>query len=487
MRRPQDQQAAQPGPTAAKPAKRVRAVAVVEFLPGGGVRLVPVALWIDGKYQDASLYMANPEPFALEPGTVYEGQNYGETAGTFVVNMPKQSNAGWIGDGRWTPRRAMDAQLAAEAAKQPKPKSKEGKAIFTSGSDEGPPVLRRPGADQGSPADKSSSPQPTAQQQPSSAPPAASQPQPSPATTASDSASGRPTLHRPSDQPDSASVPAPASTAQQSSAPTVDDGDPDRPVFRKPSAPPQNANASTAGSTPSGGASPDANDPDRPVLSRGGTPSTTAKTTVPKTTAPKTTPSKASVPSAPATSTGAKTASERSLAAISDAGKYENRPLIYGTTPEREQQLAQPMLDLALADIRTFGKKYTSSPQLPKNAVIKDYDLRFFDLDFSNSPTVVLTAKLPMGMTGSRPFFYYATVVARLDINGDPVKVFSSVTDTTHLDVFPRLELIDALDANGNGRGDLLFRQYSDTGINYGLYRVFPYNMEKVFEGGSSL
>src|SRR5262249_53905433 len=160
----------------------------------------------------------------------------------------------------------------------------------------------------------------------------------------------------------------------------------------------------------------------------------------------------------------------RSLVAISDAVTYENRPLIYATTPERQQQLAQPMLEMALAEVRSFAKKYTSSPQLPKNTVISDYDLRFFDLDFSNSPTLVLTANLPMGMTGSRPFFYYATVVARLDINGDPVKAFSSVTDTTHLDVFPRLELIDALDANATGRGDLLFRQYSDTGINYGLY-----------------
>ena len=130
---------------------------------------------------------------------------------------------------------------------------------------------------------------------------------------------------------------------------------------------------------------------------------------------------------------------------------------------------------MTLADIRAYAAKHPTSPQLPKNLAIKDYDLRFFDLDFSNSATLVLTAKLPIPTAGSRPFVYYATFfVAHLDINGEPVKVFSSVTDTTHLDVFPRLELIDALDADANGRGDLLFRQYSDAGINYGLYRVFP-------------
>ena len=52
---------------------------------------------------------------------------------------------------------------------------------------------------------------------------------------------------------------------------------------------------------------------------------------------------------------------------------------------------------------------------------------------------------------------------------------------------FRAYELIDALDADANGRGDLLFRQYSDVGISYGLYRVSAYQIEKIFEGGSSL
>ena len=79
------------------------------------------------------------------------------------------------------------------------------------------------------------------------------------------------------------------------------------------------------------------------------------------------------------------------------------------------------------------------------------------------------------------------TIVARVDINDQAQKIFSSVTDTRHLDAFPRMELIDALDADANGRGDLLFRQYSDIGISYGIYRVSPYQIEKIFEGGSAL
>lgn len=467
LRRPHEEQpTAPPAPTPKK--SKARAIGVVEFLSGGGIRLVPVALWWEGKYYDASLYEANPAPLAVEPGTVYQALNDGEPAGTFVVSMPKLSNAGWIGDGRWSPYRPMDAKLAAEAAKQPRPK--EGKAIFTSGSDEGPPVLRRP-ADENS-GDKSSAPVPAAPAQPSPGTQPASSSSTTtsePSTTTSDSANGRPTLHRPNDQPE----PTPVATAQQASSPSIDDSD--RPILRKPSEPPQNATSAAPGAS-----SPavDENDPNRPLLTRGEKPPASQP-------APKFPVSGSATPAH--TAAAKKSSAPRSFAAISDAAKFETRSLVYTTTPERQQQLAQSMLDLALTGMRGFAKKYTSSPPLPKDAVIKDYDLRFFDLDFSNSPTLVLTAKLPIPTAGSKPFIYYATVVARLDINGDPVKVFNSVTDTTHLDVFPRLELVDALDADGNGRGDLLFRQYSDRTINYGLYRVFPYNMEKVFEGGSSV
>ena len=57
------------------------------------------------------------------------------------------------------------------------------------------------------------------------------------------------------------------------------------------------------------------------------------------------------------------------------------------------------------------------------------------------------------------------------------------MTDTRHLDAYPRYELIDALDADANGRGDLLFRQYSDVGITYWLYRVSAYQIEKDLRG----
>ncbi len=165
------------------------------------------------------------------------------------------------------------------------------------------------------------------------------------------------------------------------------------------------------------------------------------------------------------------------------------RSLLYAMGASERVDRSQEMGALAMDDIRKFIAQ-RKTPALPKAATITDYDLRGFDLDYTNSPTLVFTAKLPVAGTKALrggDFNYYVTVVAREDINGAPIKIFSSVTDSNHLDAFSRMEIIDAVDADANGRGDLLFRQYSDTGISYGLYRVYPYQMQKIFEGGSGI
>ena len=179
----------------------------------------------------------------------------------------------------------------------------------------------------------------------------------------------------------------------------------------------------------------------------------------------------------------------RSYPAISDAGVYETRSLLYSLSPAERTNKSEQLRAMAVDEVAKFVAK-RKTPALPKGATITSYDLRAYDLDFSNSPTFVLTAELPVeGAKALRggEFDYYVTVVAREDINGNPIKIFSEVSDSNHLDAFPRMEMVDAVDADANGRGDLLFRQYSDVGISYGLYRVYPYDMEKVFEGGSSL
>ena len=155
------QERAQPPRTSGtvKKAKRgPRAIAVVEFLPDGGMRLVPIALWMDGRYYDASLYGANPVPMAVQPETVYEAQSFGEPTGTFTIAEPKQVKGNWVADGSWIPHSAMDEKLAADAAKAAAEKKNNASKVVLTGDDgSGRPVLKRA---PGSGGDSGSSTQP---------------------------------------------------------------------------------------------------------------------------------------------------------------------------------------------------------------------------------------------------------------------------------------------------------------------------------------
>jgi hypothetical protein len=475
---------AQQGPPRAstsstKKAKRgPRAIAVVEFLPGGAMRLVPITIWIDGHYYDASLYAANPAPMAVEPQTVYEAESFGEPTGTFTISMPRQVNGMWMADGTWRPHLAMDEQMAAKAAKdaQGKPKANPSKAVFSEPTDDTRPVLKRaPGSGGDSPSSGQTSQSGGASGSSSST------------SSSAPADPDRPVMKRPPS--DSSSKPTMGSADDASSGSTskaqsptlTDDHDSDRPVMKRSStssssAPADSGSDSRSMTMTQAAASSNDNDPNRPVLSRGAKtkPQVAGDLASGKTDGPFT-----------ANMKGA-----RAYPAISDASSYQGRPLLYNMSPGERQTQADQTLALALNEIRNFAAKH-NGPAIPKTAAITDYDVRAFDLDYSSSPTIVLTAKLPVTATakGQAPgeIVYFATIVARVDINNQPQKIFSSVTDSKHLDAYPRMELIDAVDADANGRADLLFRQYSDVGINYGLYRISPYQMEKIFEGGSGL
>ncbi len=463
--KPTDQDQQQAKKQDKKTKRGPRAIALVEFLPGGGTRLVPIALWIDGHFYDASLYGANPEPMALQPETLYQALAYGEPAGWFTVTTPRDVDGNWVAEGQWKPETPLEARIAQQAAKQPKPK---GQDVLS--DDPGRPVLRRPGA--------SDTASPSAGQSGAPASNSGGNSTPSGGAGSTANSNAPPKSDDDPDRPTLKASPPSSSSAPSNAKPTLGDNT-------------QQAKARPPASNTPPAASPDEDDPNRPVLRRGRpaeqpAPAATASSdaNVGKTASP------AAAGGAAVPGTSAKpTQAPRAYAAISDAGNYETRSLLYGMATNERQSLGEPMSRMAMDEVRKYAGKH-NGPALPKTAAITDYDLHGFDLDYSNSPTLVLSAKLavaPAKDTHGGEFDYFVTVVAKVDLNGTPQKIFSVVSDTNHLDAYPRMQIIDAVDADANGRGDLLFRQYSDTGISYALFRVFPYQMEKIFEGGAGM
>ena len=79
---------------------------------------------------------------------------------------------------------------------------------------------------------------------------------------------------------------------------------------------------------------------------------------------------------------------------------------------------------------------------------------------------------------------FWITAVARENYNGDLFKLETWPTDSKHLDAYPRMELIDALDATGDGRGELLFRAVSDLGRSFMISRPSADRLVTLYDSG---
>jgi hypothetical protein len=164
------------------------------------------------------------------------------------------------------------------------------------------------------------------------------------------------------------------------------------------------------------------------------------------------------------------------MVAVSDEYGAEPRSYAFQLKPDEEKSYRAGLQKLASGDI----SKYQKTPTRP--VILNDITFRWFDLNGNNAPILILSASSGEGRKKT-----YITEVARAEIDNNVRKLFSSVTDTDHLDVYPRLELIDAVDADGDGRGDLLFRAYDDSGSRYVLYHVAPDSLNLLFDGARAI
>jgi hypothetical protein len=446
-----------------KPAsvKGPRALGLVQLSPKGKARIIPIAIMMDGKFYDAGSYKAAPVPMALDFGIVYEGFRTGVSQGVFTITQPGQLNHVWIAEGTWTP--------AGERV--PEKYKKYSAPVIADEDNNGPPVLhRRSGSDSNSGSDSKDKDKDKDQQKPATPP--------APPTAASPAGAPTPPDAKAPATPETAKTPAPPETPK--AAPSASDEpieDPNRPRLRR--------------------GKPDSSTHHEPFTTFDALTDTASAGTASGTS------SAAGKPGAnPGKDSAAALPQIIFIPAISDAGGPDPRPYSYDVKPAEEAIYRNKMLDLATTQLRAQASAATkeaaptpkkasaskssgkSAGKLPKLA-FDDVSLRIFDLSSSNEPVLVLSAKThpPSGATGSFEEPKEITLIARANLEGELRKLFFSQTDSRHLDVFPRMELIDAVDADGDGRGELLFRRTFDSGSAYAIYRVTADRLWPLFEG----
>ena len=337
--------------------------------------LTPVAILVDGRYYDAELYQAQPQPLAIDSGVVYSVLKTGEEIGTFNIGAARERDGTWYGTGFFDLKTAKKAKPAQAAPAK----------SATAAPEEERPHLRRGPA------------------------------------------------------------PPPPPKEQTDAVLSSIDRDPERPTLRHHTAEEQQAKKQASG------------------------------------------PQKEFVPPA-----------MHMLVAVSDAGGPEPRSFGFHAKPGELDQLQSAMEKLARAELekqrktpqppatktttahrnsRASGHAPTHAPA-PRPAIqLQNVKFGAFDVNYDNAPIVIYSATA--NVDGAKK---YITVAAWQEIDGSMRKVFAQVTDDQHLDVYPRLEVIDAVDASGNGRGELLFRAYGDQGSRFVLYHPGPDSLNLLFD-----
>jgi hypothetical protein len=462
-----------------------RALGVLRMTPDGKVSLVPIAILVDGKFWDAGAYKADPVPMALDSGVVYEGERAGNSLGLFTVAGALHSNAvnapnPWIATGAWRP-------VGSEV---PKENKTESAPVGIDAADEAPRLTRDPNAVKKTPANTGGSP-PSAGA-PGSAPPASSSP-----------SNGTPSNGSPSngDEPPrlKKGVPPPDSPPPAQEKPATTSGPDSKSSDSKP-ADKKSDDQSNVPASDSG-----AGETNRPRLRRGRPAVSFADEDVPGYSKPGESPKKETATIAqplPAE------ADIQIVPAISDASGPQPRSYTFewlkGEDDERRKQLTDMAKDQLRAYIAARAKaKIVPQPasqparqQTPKRAskpqepIFEKVQMIAYDLWNSNQPVIVFSAEAhmpppPPGAPHSdvdSDIQYSILLVTYPDTYHNLRKIYSSVTDKFHLDITPRLDLVDAVDADGDGRGELLFRQTSDAGTGWVVYRAAADKLWKMFD-----
>ncbi|HEY0760656.1 MAG TPA: hypothetical protein VGD59_15515 [Acidisarcina sp.] len=486
-----------PGSPAKKPVgvteQKLRSTAVLEWVgePGkpSASRIVPIAVWDGERYQAGGLYLAKPEPLAVEDETEYELEQAGVPQGQFVIYHPGQVDRNWFGYGVWHP---------LPPKKAPKPAASKGTARVVTEVDPDRPTFVSKSRTGGSSSDAASTGKPGGSTggagKSGSSSPGTNAPDTAAADTASADKSGsggasspagadpnspagatdpdRPTLHKRSTADGASSG---SDAASDSGAKTHTEVDADRPTLRKHSRPADTSGASTAST---------ARDPDRPNLHRGGL--------------------AAGDPALQESRLEGMPPNLQQMAAVSDTGTAAERPFAYQwSNADDAARMKAAVEDIARKALATlgptqgFGSAMVINPsakttrsaararaqaaerktsQAAAAIPLADETFKAYELSPSGGATVVLTAS-----SGEGPSERDVTVICQPDLYGTPRILLQSVADAAHLDMTPRMKLVDAVDTEGDNRAALIFELRSESDRQFAIYRVSRGRAEQVF------
>ncbi len=481
-------------------------MAVLQLAANGKASLVPIAILVGGKFWDATAYKADPVPMALEPGTVYEAEHAGSSLGLFTVNTALHSNAvnaqmPWLGTGAWVPEGSEKPKTALKAEKQP---------VGMDPTDAPPRLIRRASAPNDTqPANDSptSSSQKTAGGSTGSG--QTNQGQSSPSQT-------NPSQSTPSQNPPSQT--GPSSTTPTPSGPSA----PASPASGSEPADSKTSDAKPSDSKPAERPSPaqsdsGADEANRPRLRRGKPVDPLPEDEVPGYSkagamASAVSPTNAANAGKPSGQSADKTAVQL-IPAISDAGGPQPKSFAFEWLKDEEGERLVQMTALAKDQVRAYVEARAkakivpapkpASPQTARHTssakasahktpdpILENVQMKSYDLWGNNKPVMVYTADahMPPPPAGTphaetdSDLQYSILLVASPDIYNNLHKVFVGITDKYHLDITPRFELVDAVDADGDGRGELLFREISDNGNGWIIYRATADKLWKLFD-----
>ena len=528
----------------AKPEDVVRAIGVYEYTGDmtkpTASRLIPVSVFINGKLEDAAVYLARPVPFALQTGNLYEldeaGVGHGMLDLAFARHMvaSEASNTnyddGWFGYGKYVAPAPPKKTVALRQTKTP--------SAIVAGKDPDRPSFSSKSAKPGTGA--------TAPAADTSASTRADTPADDP---------DRPTMKRHTDSTDqTASGDAKASSGDAKAADTAP-VDPDRPTMtRHPETndPDTSTTASAGAKTPASGdsttASAPADDPDRPTMKRH-TDSSDQTASADTKTVPADDPDRPTLRrrSPEEAKKAAKEAGLSGVSGVSDLNDDPNRPTLHHGKPAggapaeadftklaglpvdlhqmvavsdaanrpahnfareweneaQKQEILGKMEAVARAQLAAYPaaapapavaapaktvahttaskSKHAVTPPPPPEP-LADVDLKGYTLSYGGAPTYVYTAHT----TGTGAAVKYVTVVAQVNMQGAMEVAMKSVTDAGHLDRTPRMRLVDAVDVEASNRASLLFELRGENARQFALYRVIGARADQVFATGTT-